>query len=753
MERTRKLFARAASAFVAAAMALSFGAIAFAEEAPAAPEESAPQQTAQAATPGEAPAELQAAAPARLAAPAPKAEDLITVVAPDGTESGYNTLDAAAKAAPDGSTIRLNGDVHMANYYEDGVRIYPKMVIEGKTLVLDGQGHTVTAADESFSMIEVEKTGTITIKNITLEGNAAENRQYSNIINVEGGKAYIEDNTTLKNNCTAAVSIGTNVEGGVVTMNGGLITGNVSAYSGRSDTGVAVTVLEGSTFIMNGGTISDNKTLDKCTSAPAIMANRGGVVVINGGTIENNSAAGNKGGAIHIQGGDVTINGGTIRSNNAEGYGSIYVTNHSSFERKWDGVLTINGGTISDDGNAIYLWSKGNIADTGAYVRFSGSPTVQGRLYAVANGFENLDFKPIEVTGAFAPTQPVTLHSGYDYVVGQTMVQYADGMEADSAQFIALYDEYGYQKNAEKNLLYTEQRREVVYMDGAEPIEGIGGWTFVEETLAEPAYEKAGYTLEGWYKDEALTQAWDFAADKLPREVGTFYLYGKWSPTPAAAPTLPANDEVALPCGQTGAVELQAANTEEEGHTYAYEWKNAAGEVAGTQRTLTVPVPETGESETYTLTVTATRTDNGEMAQAEGAVTVTRAAHTPDTVWTYDENGHWHECTVCGAQLYEAQAHNFAWVIDREAAVGAAGEKHEECTVCGYRKPAVEIPALPQTGGTNPPVVVTPVTPPAATPQTGDESNAALWAALLAAGALGLAGTVAAGAAHKRRAR
>ena len=127
MERTRKLFARAASAFVAAAMALSLGAIAFAEEAPAAPEESAPQQTAQAATPGEAPAELQAAAPARLAAPAPKAEDLITVVAPDGTESGYNTLDAAAKAAPDGSTIRLNGDVHMANYYEDGVRIYPKM--------------------------------------------------------------------------------------------------------------------------------------------------------------------------------------------------------------------------------------------------------------------------------------------------------------------------------------------------------------------------------------------------------------------------------------------------------------------------------------------------------------------------------------------------------------------------------------------------------------------------------------------------
>ena len=277
---------------------------------------------------------------------------------------------------------------------------------------------------------------------------------------MEGGKAFIEDNATLKNNCTAAVSVGTNVEGGVVTMNGGLITDNVSAYSGRSDTGMAVTVLEGSTFIMNGGTISDNQTLGDCDSAPAIMANRGGVVVINGGTIENNSAAGSKGGAIHIQGGEVTINGGTIRNNNARGYGGIYVTNHSSFDRKWDGVLTINRGTISDDGNAIYLWSKGNIAGTGAYVRFSGSPTVQGRLYAVANGFANLDFKPIEVTGAFAPTQPVTLHSAFEYIVRQTMVQYADGVEADSAQFISLYDEYGYQKDTAQNQQVHAHRRD-----------------------------------------------------------------------------------------------------------------------------------------------------------------------------------------------------------------------------------------------------------------------------------------------------
>lgn len=40
--------------------------------------------------------------------------------------------------------------------------------------------------------------------------------------------------------------------------------------------------------------------------------------------------------------------------------------------------------------------------------------------------------------------------------------------------------------------------------------------------------------------------------------------------------------------------------------------------------------------------------------------------------------------------------HTFEWKIDKEAAVGVTGSRHEECTVCGYAKAAVEIPALPE---------------------------------------------------------
>lgn len=87
------------------------------------------------------------------------------------------------------------------------------------------------------------------------------------------------------------------------------------------------------------------------------------------------------------------------------------------------------------------------------------------------------------------------------------------------------------------------------------------------------------------------------------------------------------------------------------------------------------------------------------------------AEHTPDsTGWHSDDNNHWNTC-ACGAKLNEA-AHTFEWVIDKEATETEAGSKHEECTVCGYAKAAVEIPA---TGTTTPSTSPAPTTTPAPT--------------------------------------
>ena len=118
------------------------------------------------------------------------------------------------------------------------------------------------------------------------------------------------------------------------------------------------------------------------------------------------------------------------------------------------------------------------------------------------------------------------------------------------------------------------------------------------------------------------------------------------------------------------------------------------------------------------------------------SVIIPAADHTLSD-WKADDNSHWHECE-CGYKADAAQ-HSFKWVVDKEANATQKGAKHEECTVCGYKRAAVEIPA---TGST-----VAPTTTPATTPKkdsttttsasavknpkTGDNSNIFLWIVLL----------------------
>ncbi|MGN1450557.1 MAG: hypothetical protein ACI4XQ_00520, partial [Eubacteriales bacterium] len=98
--------------------------------------------------------------------------------------------------------------------------------------------------------------------------------------------------------------------------------------------------------------------------------------------------------------------------------------------------------------------------------------------------------------------------------------------------------------------------------------------------------------------------------------------------------------------------------------------------------------------------------------------------HSYGTEWKYDGKSHWHECS-CGDKADEA-AHTFEWVIDREATASEKGSKHQECSVCGYKGEAVEIPVAGSTGNPD-------------SPQTGySGGRTALWFALSAVSAVGL---------------
>ena len=101
-------------------------------------------------------------------------------------------------------------------------------------------------------------------------------------------------------------------------------------------------------------------------------------------------------------------------------------------------------------------------------------------------------------------------------------------------------------------------------------------------------------------------------------------------------------------------------------------------------------------------------------------------SHSYGTAWKYDETNHWHEC-ACGDTADKA-SHTFKWVTDKEATAAEKGSKHEECTVCGYKKAAVEIPAA---GSVTKPTAPTDKPGNTASPRTGDTGSLALWITLL----------------------
>ncbi len=129
--------------------------------------------------------------------------------------------------------------------------------------------------------------------------------------------------------------------------------------------------------------------------------------------------------------------------------------------------------------------------------------------------------------------------------------------------------------------------------------------------------------------------------------------------------------------------------------------------------------------------------------------------HTADgTGWHSDETNHWNTCE-CGEKLNEA-AHTFEWVTDKEATASEKGSKHEECTVCGYAKAAVEIPVT-ETETSKPAKPGQPAEKPSVsgvdkadkvskadntdTPRTGDDSNTVVWVSLMLIAVIALTGT------------
>lgn len=125
--------------------------------------------------------------------------------------------------------------------------------------------------------------------------------------------------------------------------------------------------------------------------------------------------------------------------------------------------------------------------------------------------------------------------------------------------------------------------------------------------------------------------------------------------------------------------------------------------------------------------------------------TVIQAGHTYDG-WEYSADGHWQECTACGEKTV-AESHIFQWIIDKESGIADNGSKHEECSICHYKKDAVAIPPIgstekpgDNTSGNDTGNLSKPSKPDQDSPQTGDTSN--MWFWILAVSAAGMGTTL-----------
>ena len=251
---------------------------------------------------------------------------------------------------------------------------------------------------------------------------------------------------------------------------------------------------------------------------------------------------------------------------------------------------------------------------------------------------------------------------------------------------------------------------------------------------------------------------------------------GEWIiDTPATATTSGSKHKECTVCGYTMTTEtIPATGGGEHTHSYGSEWKNdadnhwhecscgdkkdTAAHTAGEWIIDTPATATTSGSKHKECTVCKRVLETGTIP----AIGSGEHTHNYSSDWKSDSINHWKECS-CGDKA-DVAAHSFKWVVDKEATATKKGSKHEECKVCGYQRPAVEIPATgTPTEPTDPTKPTNPSKPddttkPGSTngseksPQTGDNSNMMLWFAVLFVSGFGVLGTVIYGKKKKEQA-
>ena len=622
------------------------------------------------------------------------------------SDNPVKTLERAKLLAAQDGTIYISGQVTVTgNLRISGVIIKRAENYTGQLISVDG-------AD-----------AVLTVENAIIDGNNVEGLSSSAylLFVTNGGTLNIQEGAQIINNRTTAVYINNNA---YLNMSGGIIKDNriQNIYSGGGG------LYNAGTSVISGGEISSNSSN---RWGGGILSERG-TLTLNGVEIKNNTAF-YYGGGVAVTGGTVIMDGDTVISGNTVDYcgGGVYVAGSANsntvFEMRGGSIINntatdntgggifayfvdeqpiirISGGTISDNvstnevlGSAISLTAYDMEGEDYPKLELSGSPDISGDIL-----FQNLyGLYQIDVTGEFNPASPIEINRS-DNTAGKVAVEYTEGLTPNTKHFVsgAIFETLVVDGQtlvwADAKIIYFYDENGNEYSDNRHGV--VTGGKIDPANVPTPT--KVGYTLAGW-RIQGTDTLWDFDADAVEVKGSSLKLEEVWS---LNAPEVTVTADTLTPhIGETAVLTAQPSH-DAENITYTYQWYKDGQLLEGqTQSTLTV-----SENGSYTVKVTAADGKNTTDAIESQPLVIAIQEHIAGSEWKTDENNHWHECTVCNDKLDE-EAHDFEWVIDKEATKTETGSKHEECSVCGFEKPAVDIPM-----------------------QTGDYSTLPLWLALAA---------------------
>lgn len=654
------------------------------------------------------------------------------------------------------STVVIDGEI--SNVHATGN--HHILQTEGCTAVTIGENGRILNNRAYYGAVYMNGTDDCLDIYGKINGNICTNRGGGVVLSNNYGNhnAAMYEGAEICNNKAEQTGGGTMISRGTFTMYGGTISGNISGTNsakGEADRiGGGVFVRRGGQFIMNGGAIENNATTAFGGGVCFDASDDGGMVPkveLNAGTIKNNLMQATVGDEYQITGGisnDLAVTGKDygkrdrylyISREAAVGDKVVYFQTDSKTVTPADSSLDIRlGNTSAANVTALTDASKGmgwNDPLTTLWVQRDGAAALTiGGLTLNALPVYVLTL-PVDETGNISDASKVQVYEAQKTNTGDIDITLPD--VSGNGYAVAIVQPSQNHGTLIINGPETIERNKT----GAHyPVTYTVTYDMSEsmESMIEQSGDEAKYVLTidqdvrltgnpGSFNGESIQVTYSLPHSEF--RVGDVLLAS------ARLRITVGRHDYIIPSNvtKTQKIETTYSLTTQVNGGHGTISASKAGLAAGSHETI-VFTPDSGY-QIDTVTVNGVKAEVLSnmlevIMDADKTVIVTYKSiphiHNHGTAWKSDAGNHWHECP-CGDRK-DIAAHSFKWVIDKEPTATRKGSKHEECTVCGYKKAAVAIPAK---GSTVKPSDQPDKSGKTASSNTGDSSNPVLWSALL----------------------